>query len=424
MIETTRCEQAGEMLYTPDQVVELMLEQLASQGPIIQSEYLALSQLTGRVLAENIISPVDIPLFNHAAMDGYAIASTDTPTYRVIDKTLAGDPSTPSLLPGQAVLIMTGAALPLGADTVVVQELSVFNAAEQTVCFPGGFKRGQNIRWQGEELTQGQRVLDKGYVLNAPAIGQLATLGLSVVPVFKPLKIGVLSTGSELKEPGDILARSQIYDSNRYALMSLLTTIACEVNDYGIVADNAEQLTETLVAAAANNDIVLSSAGISTGQADYVKAAISDIGQLTFYRMKIRPGRPLSMGFLQGENDDDAALFIGFPGNPAAVQVTFKVCVEPLLRAIAGYRQQDQQSGRLKAKLLSPLLCKSGRVDYFRASYQQRDGYMVAEKTVLQGAAQLSSLIEANCLIEVSEDVTSLNSGDWVELIPLAGQLT
>ncbi|CAH0992763.1 Molybdopterin molybdenumtransferase [Sinobacterium norvegicum] len=420
MIEATHCKQEGEVLYTPNEIVDLMLERIASQGPEVAVEQLELKNLSGRILAEDIISPVDIPQFNHSAMDGYAIASAvEQVTYRVIDKTLAGESPTVKLLPGQAVVIMTGAPLPEGADTVVVQELATFNAAESTVTCSSGFRRGQNIRWQGEEIVTGKQVLHKGVVLNAPAIGQLATLGLTSVLVFKPIKISVLSTGFELKEPGDILTQGQIYDSNRYALMSLLQAVPCDIVDFGIVPDDAEHLRDALASAAKHADIVISSAGISTGEADYVKSAMNKLGELSFYRMKIRPGRPLSMGFLQPTNDS-SALFIGFPGNPAAVQVTFKVCVEPLLRAIAGYQPQQVKTEKIEAKLLSPLSCKKGRVDYFRGRYRQDRACIVVDKTGFQGAAQLSSLIEANCLIEVGEDVSSLDRGEWVDLIPLS----
>lgn len=371
----------------------------------------------GRVLAEHIISPVNVPQYTNSAMDGYAIRSDDVDrdSYQVVAEVMAGHAYDQPLQVGQAVKIMTGAPTPLNGDTVVMREQA--SQEGDKVTFNGAhIKAGQNVRQAGEDLTIGSDVFTAGTRLASPEMGMIASLGFGEANVFRKLKVAVFSTGDEVQAPGTEQKANSIYDSNRFTIMGMLEKLGCEILDFGILEDNEQLMIEALENASAQADVVMTSGGVSVGDADYIKLALDKLGQIDFWRINMRPGRPLAFGQINNKP------FFGLPGNPVAVMVSFINFVEPALRKMQG--EQGWKPLKVKAIATENLRSRQGRTEFSRGIYELDDtGRLTVRTTGKQGSGILRSMSEANCLIEISPAIDTVKAGESVTIIPLQGRI-
>jgi molybdopterin molybdotransferase len=382
--------------------------------PLPETETVALQRAAGRILAVPIVAALDVPPCDNAAVDGYAVRFADLssagPTrLRVGGRAAAGHPLGHAAPAGEAIRIFTGAPMPEGADTVLMQEDCC--ESDGAVTLPPGIKRGANRRQRGEDVTSGATVLEPGKRLRPQEIGLLAALGRTDVPVYRPLRVALLSTGDEVREPGTALPPGAIYDANRYTLMALLTGLGCAVSDLGILPDRADTVREAIGDAARAHDLVLTSGGMSTGEEDHVKAAVEAQGRLDFWRLAIRPGRPVAMGVIGG------VPFMGLPGNPVAVTVTFVVLARPLILKLSGARDIEPRLYTVAAGF--SYAKKGSRAEYLRA-WLERDtgGGWIARKYPRDGAGIISSLVAADGLVAVGEGITEIAPGTPVDFLP------
>ncbi|HHG3601787.1 bifunctional molybdopterin-guanine dinucleotide biosynthesis adaptor protein MobB/molybdopterin molybdotransferase MoeA [Vibrio parahaemolyticus] len=371
----------------------------------------------GRVLAEDIISPVNVPQYKNSAMDGYAIRSDDVDrdSYQVVAEVMAGHAYDQPLEVGQAVKIMTGAPTPLNGDTVVMREQA--SQEGDKVTFNGAnIKAGQNVRQAGEDLAIGSDVFTAGTRLASPEMGMIASLGFGEANVFRKLKVAVFSTGDEVQAPGTEQKANSIYDSNRFTIMGMLEKLGCEILDFGILEDNEQLMIEALENASAQADVVMTSGGVSVGDADYIKLALDKLGQIDFWRINMRPGRPLAFGQINNKP------FFGLPGNPVAVMVSFINFVEPALRKMQG--EQGWKPLKVNAIATENLRSRQGRTEFSRGIYELDDtGRLTVRTTGKQGSGILRSMSEANCLIEISPAIDTVKAGESVTIIPLQGRI-
>ncbi|HCG9583141.1 TPA: bifunctional molybdopterin-guanine dinucleotide biosynthesis adaptor protein MobB/molybdopterin molybdotransferase MoeA [Vibrio parahaemolyticus] len=371
----------------------------------------------GRVLAEHIISPVNVPQYTNSAMDGYAIRSDDVDrdSYQVVAEVMAGHAYDQPLEVGQAVKIMTGAPTPLNGDTVVMREQA--SQEGDKVTFNGSnIKAGQNVRQAGEDLAIGSDVFTAGTRLASPEMGMIASLGFGEANVFRKLKVAVFSTGDEVQAPGTEQKANSIYDSNRFTIMGMLEKLGCEILDFGILEDNKQLMIEALENASAQADVVMTSGGVSVGDADYIKLALDKLGQIDFWRINMRPGRPLAFGQINNKP------FFGLPGNPVAVMVSFINFVEPALRKMQG--EQGWKPLKVNAIATENLRSRQGRTEFSRGIYELDDtGRLTVRTTGKQGSGILRSMSEANCLIEISPAIDTVKAGESVTIIPLQGRI-
>ncbi|EGQ7681980.1 bifunctional molybdopterin-guanine dinucleotide biosynthesis adaptor protein MobB/molybdopterin molybdotransferase MoeA [Vibrio parahaemolyticus] len=371
----------------------------------------------GRVLAEHIISPVNVPQYTNSAMDGYAIRSdnVDRDSYQVVAEVMAGHAYDQPLEVGQAVKIMTGAPTPLNGDTVVMREQA--SQEGDKVTFNGAhIKAGQNVRQAGEDLAIGSDVFTAGTRLASPEMGMIASLGFGEANVFRKLKVAVFSTGDEVQAPGTEQKANSIYDSNRFTIMGMLEKLGCEILDFGILEDNEQLMIEALENASAQADVVMTSGGVSVGDADYIKLALDKLGQIDFWRINMRPGRPLAFGQINNKP------FFGLPGNPVAVMVSFINFVEPALRKMQG--EQGWKPLKVNAIATENLRSRQGRTEFSRGIYELDDtGRLTVRTTGKQGSGILRSMSEANCLIEISPAIDTVKAGESVTIIPLQGRI-
>ncbi|WP_218770651.1 bifunctional molybdopterin-guanine dinucleotide biosynthesis adaptor protein MobB/molybdopterin molybdotransferase MoeA [Vibrio parahaemolyticus] len=371
----------------------------------------------GRVLAEDIISPVNVPQYTNSAMDGYAIRSDDVDrdSYQVVAEVMAGHAYDQPLQVGQAVKIMTGAPTPLNGDTVVMREQA--SQEGDKVTFNGAhIKAGQNVRQAGEDLAIGSDVFTAGTRLASPEMGMIASLGFGEANVFRKLKVAVFSTGDEVQAPGTEQKANSIYDSNRFTIMGMLEKLGCEILDFGILEDNEQLMIEVLENASAQADVVMTSGGVSVGDADYIKLALDKLGQIDFWRINMRPGRPLAFGQINNKP------FFGLPGNPVAVMVSFINFVEPALRKMQG--EQGWKPLKVNAIATENLRSRQGRTEFSRGIYELDDtGRLTVRTTGKQGSGILRSMSEANCLIEISPAIDTVKAGESVTIIPLQGRI-
>ncbi|WP_129830113.1 bifunctional molybdopterin-guanine dinucleotide biosynthesis adaptor protein MobB/molybdopterin molybdotransferase MoeA [Vibrio parahaemolyticus] len=371
----------------------------------------------GRVLAEDIISPVNVPQYTNSAMDGYAIRSDDVDrdSYQVVAEVMAGHAYDQPLQVGQAVKIMTGAPTPLNGDTVVMREQA--SQEGDKVTFNGAhIKAGQNVRQAGEDLAIGSDVFTAGTRLASPEMGMIASLGFGEANVFRKLKVAVFSTGDEVQAPGTEQKANSIYDSNRFTIMGMLEKLGCEILDFGILEDNEQLMIEALENASAQADVVMTSGGVSVGDADYIKLAVDKLGQIDFWRINMRPGRPLAFGQINNKP------FFGLPGNPVAVMVSFINFVEPALRKMQG--EQGWKPLKVNAIATENLRSRQGRTEFSRGIYELDDtGRLTVRTTGKQGSGILRSMSEANCLIEISPAIDTVKAGESVTIIPLQGRI-
>jgi molybdopterin molybdotransferase len=402
------------------------MERLISERiePVKDTETLPLRGARGRVTAADVISPVDLPPFDNSAVDGYAVrhadlAINDDTKLAIAGRLTAGANADVALVPGQAIRIFTGAAMPAGADTVFMQEDVTLDGGN--VLVPKGLSVGSNRRLAGEDVPAGRLVLPAGTVLEAQHIALLAALGLTEIVVRRRLKVAIFSTGDEVVEPGSTRGRAAIYDANRYLLSALLERLGAVVTDLGILADAPDELARALAKAAAGHDLVITSGGVSTGEADHVRGAVEKIGSLVFWRVAIKPGRPVAMGVIRA-NDGTAqsgAAFIGLPGNPVAVFVTFVRVVKPLLLRLGGARPQRLMPLPVRAAFAYKK--KKDRREYVRVALRvATDGEVEAVKHPQDGAGILTSLTETDGLLEFAEEVTAIKPGDRVGFLSYA----
>ncbi|EGQ8053113.1 bifunctional molybdopterin-guanine dinucleotide biosynthesis adaptor protein MobB/molybdopterin molybdotransferase MoeA [Vibrio alginolyticus] len=371
----------------------------------------------GRVLAEHIVSPVNVPQYTNSAMDGYAIRSDDVDrdSYQVVAEVMAGHAYEQPLEVGQAVKIMTGAPTPRNGDTVVMREQAIQEGDKVT--FNGAnIKAGQNVRQAGEDLAIGSDVFTAGTRLASPEMGMIASLGFGEANVFRKLKVAVFSTGDEVQAPGTEQKANSIYDSNRFTIMGMLEKLGCEILDFGILEDNEQLMIEALENASAQADVVMTSGGVSVGDADYIKLALDKLGQIDFWRINMRPGRPLAFGQINNKP------FFGLPGNPVAVMVSFINFVEPALRKMQG--EQGWKPLKVNAIATENLRSRQGRTEFSRGVYElDATGRLTVRTTGKQGSGILRSMSEANCLIEISPAIDTVKAGESVTIIPLQGRI-
>ena len=402
----------GEMMAV-GKALALLAERVEA---VTGTERVALSDALGRVLAGDVVAPFNVPPHDNSAVDGYAVFFDDLtpegPTLLpVTARVAAGHALNRPGRRGEAVRIFTGAPMPAGFDTVLMQEDCV--AGDDTVSIPAGIKRGANRRKAGEDMQKGSTVLAAGRRLRAEDVGLLASLGQREVEVRKALRVAVFSTGGEVREPGVPLDAGCIYDANRFALIAALRQLGCAVTDLGILPDRREAIRDALGDAADRHDALITSGGMSTGEEDHVKAAVEAQGSLHFWRLAIKPGRPVALGTVRN------AAFIGLPGNPVAVMVTFLRIARPILLRLMGAAEEAPALFPLRAGFTYKK--KAGRREYVRATLARAaDGVLTAVKHPRDGAGILSSMVEADGLVELPEDVTRVEPGMIVEFLPFS----
>jgi len=388
--------------------------------PVTATERVHVRHALERVLAEELTSPFDVPGHDNSAVDGWAVRFADLPregsvTLRRVGESFAGTPSASALRPGEAIRIFTGGVMPQGADTVVMQERA--SEAHDTVTITAGAvgRSGQNRRLAGEDLKRGAVVFTAGQAVHAAEIGMLASLGVNEVSVYRRLRVAFFSTGDELRSIGQPLRAGEIYDSNRYTLYGMLTRLNCEVLDMGVVRDDPAALERALATAAASADVVVTSGGVSVGEADFVREILGRMGEVLFWKIAMKPGRPLAYGRVGN------AHFFGLPGNPVAVMVTFYQFVRDALMVLQGRRELPVVP-TFTARLAMPVRKAPGRVEFQRGilSADDQGGYSV-RPTGDQGSGILSSMSRANCFIVLPLECGNVEAGAMVEVQLLEG---
>ncbi len=387
--------------------------------PVAETEEVALAAALGRVVAADVVAAHDLPPFDNSAVDGFAVRHADLAADAetrlvIVDRALAGHQASHTLGRGQAIRIFTGAPMPPGADTVFMQEDC--RVEDDVVVVPQGLERGANSRSAGEDLRAGAVMLPAGRRLTAADLALAAAQGVTTLAVRRKLKVAVFSTGDEVVEPGAARPAAAIYDANRHFLRALLEKFGAAVTDLGILPDAQAALQGAIAAAAADHDLVITSGGVSTGEADHVRAAVEAIGRLVFWRVAIKPGRPVAMGVIPGKAGN--AAFAGLPGNPAAVYVTFVRVVWPLLLRLAG--AAPRRLIALPVRAAFPYRKRRGRREYVRVSLRAAAGGVEAVKFPRDGAGVITSLTETDGLVELGEEVTEIAPGATVNFLSYA----
>lgn len=382
---------------------------------VAETEVITIHQALGRVLREDIISPLNNPPFDNSAMDGYAVKHANTATVpvtlKLVGESFAGHPYIgPPLQSGQAIRIMTGAKVPEGADTIVMQE-QTFRDNDAEVRIDQPTKQGQNLRQCGEDVKIGQPVLTMGTLITPACIGVLASMGVFEVKVSRKIRVGILSTGDELQSIGTVLKLGNIYDSNRYSLHGLLAQAMITVVDKGVITDERASIENTILELSKNCDVIFTTGGVSVGEADWIKSIIDETGQLYFWKVAIKPGRPVAFAKI------NQALFFGLPGNPVSVMITFEAFASIALQKLSG--QLVKKPLRIKVKSQSKIRKKAGRAEFQRGilSYDEQ-GELTVKSTGDQGSGILSSMSQANCLIVLDTEKTGAEIGDIVHVEP------
>jgi molybdopterin molybdotransferase len=399
-------------------LAEARARMVAGITPVAGQETVPLLGALGRVLARDVSSSVDVPSHRNSAMDGYALAGAELPeaghaAFEVVGTAWAGRPFVGAIGAGQCVRIMTGATVPEATDTVVMQE-HVRREGERVV-IEAGHRPGQNVRPAGEDIRRGELALGAGTLLRPAEIGLLASLGVADVAVRRRPRVAVFSTGDELRSIGEDLAPGQIYDSNRYSLHAMLARLGCEVIDLGVVRDTREATLQAFESAASQADAIITSGGVSVGEADFVTETLERHGRFGFWKVAMKPGKPIAFGRF-GD-----AWFFGLPGNPVSVMVTFYQLVQPALQALAGIAATDAPV-RVRAACATRLRKKPGRLEFQRGVLTQTPtgGYAV-RSTGHQGAGVLRSMSEANCFIVLAVEQGDVEPGTEVDVQPFVG---
>lgn len=412
------CFASGADILSVDDAVAAISARLSHVDGV---DTVALADADGRVLAEDLIATLQLPPFTNSAVDGYAIRGEDLPSgaaklFRVSGRLQAGSSATGApLAPGEAVRIFTGAPMPEGADTVFMQEDARLDDAGN-VLLPAGLERGANMRPAGEDIAAGRVVLPANRWLRPQDVAAAAAMGLTSIKVRRRVKVAVFSNGDEVVEPGSSRRDAQLFDSNRLMLIAMLRRIGCVVSDLGIRRDDSAQIAEVLQAAAKSNDLILSSGGVSTGDGDFVKAAVEKAGTLVFWRIAMKPGRPVAMGVIDGTP------FIGLPGNPVASFVTFARVARPAILALAGAQWSPPPAIPVRVRFSHRK--KPARREYVRVHLRRgEDGVLEAAKFPREGAGLLSSLVDTDGVVELGESVTRVEPGQTVDCFTYASLL-
>ncbi len=410
---TDYCEtEASGLLSVKDALIKIS----DSIAPVSGGETVTLMSALGRITHETIRSPMDIPPFRNSSMDGYAFFSGDINNNAPASLTLsgtswAGNPYRDPLLPGHCIRIFTGAIVPEGADSVALQEQ--VKTKEGKILLPAEVKPHQNIRNPGDDIQQGSILLKPAKKLTSIDLGLLASSGIYSLSVKRKLKIAFFSTGDELISIGNTLKPGQIHDSNRYTLKGLLENRAYDISDLGVIPDDKQRLKNRLIEAAGNHDAIITTGGASVGEADYIKEILDDIGEVNFWKIAMKPGKPLAFGSI-GE-----CTFFGLPGNPVSVIATYHQIVSPALRKLSG--EESKRTLRLHASCTSPLKKSAGRQEYQRGILKQLDnGQFSVESAGKQGSHILSAISRANCYIILPAECSGVRPGERVEVEPFS----
>jgi molybdopterin molybdotransferase len=410
------CADPLEAALMPMQVAQDHIQQLVS--PLTASETCSLREALGRVLHQDIISPHNVPAHRNSAMDGYAIASSDlnlgndSLALQQIGIAFAGKPHQGQVSPGQCIRIMTGAVVPAECDTIIMQEHVAVDG--DTITIHGKQRAGQHIRQAGEDLAIGDTALKAGRKLIPADLGLIASLGIADVNVTRKLKVAFFSTGDELRSIGDTLEAGQIYDSNRYTLYGMLTRLDVELLDLGVIPDQRDALRGALKQAATEADVIITTGGVSVGDADYVKEMLAELGQVAFWKIAMKPGRPLAFGKI------DQTLFFGLPGNPVSVMVTFYQFVLPALQQLTGEAITAPHTFQVRCH--NHIRKRPGRYEFQRGIlFTDDNGELGVKTTGQQGSGILHSMSIANCFILIDETCDGIAEGEWVKVQPFSG---
>ena len=396
-----------------DEAQEKIFQQIT---PIHETESVTLKAALGRTLGEAITSPINVPAYDNSAMDGYAILGSDLPdngsvTLEVIGSSFAGTPFEGTVSTGQAVRIMTGAKIPDGADTVIMQEKATREEERVSFSSEDNHKHGENVRRAGEDMREGETVLQPGKALGAAELGMIASLGYGEVQVKRRIKVAFFSTGDGLCSAGETLGDGQIYDSNRYTVFSMLSELGVELIDLGIIRDQRELIEAAFKDAAQQADVVITSGGVSVGEADFVKETLDKLGEVNFWRIAMKPGKPLAFGKI------DDAWFFGLPGNPVSAMVTFLQFVRPAINHLAG--KERVRPFRIPLRCTNKLKKRPGRLEFQRGILcQDENGETVVEGAGHQGSHILRSMSIADCFIVLPAENGGVEAGEWVEVEP------
>ena len=400
--------------YDPNAMSVTQARQYIQQflSPVTATENLSIRESLGRVLAANLISPCNVPNYNNSAMDGFAFKfSEGVKIIKIIGTAFAGKPFIGEVKAGECVKIMTGAMLPAGADTVVMQEHVAQKSENITLL--NTITLGANVRLAGEDLSIGQPVLSAGHLMRPADLGLVASLGIAEVSVYRKLKVAFFSTGDELVSVGKPLQQGQVYDSNRYTLFGMLTRLDVALSDLGAVPDQPALLEATLLKAANENDVVITSGGVSVGEADYMKALLAKHGQVLFWKINMKPGRPLAYGKIGN------AHYFGLPGNPVSTMVTFYQFVQTALTSLMGATPKPAPT--FNVECTQAIKKAVGRTEFQRGILFEENGTWKVKPTNAQGSAILSSMSQANCFIVLGESIGNLAAGALVKVQVLDG---
>ena len=389
-------------------------------APVSEIENVPLRDALGRVLARDIVSTIDVPAHDNSAMDGYAVRSADLSqsapvTLVEVGTALAGRPFAGSLGPGQCVRIMTGAVMPPGSDTVVIQEIAQVDGERVTI--PPGQEPGQHRRLAGEDLRKGRSALAAGTRLRPAELGLIGSLGVANVQATRRLRVALFSTGDELRSIGEALGPGQVYDSNRYTLRGMLERLGCDVIDVGVVRDDPQLLEAAFLRAASEADAVITSGGVSVGKADFTRRMMAKLGDVAFWKIAMRPGRPMAFGRIR--SGDRSAILFGLPGNPVAVMVTFYHFVRGALLCMMGCSSTELPLLRVKSQ--AAIRKKPGRTEYQRGILEPSGGEWTVRLTGAQGSGILRSMSEANCFVVLAHEQGSVQPGEPVEVMLMDG---
>lgn len=402
---TVSCEQHG--LLSIEEAKSLISEKVQC---INETEAIPLAQSLERVLAADVFSPINVPGFDNSSMDGYAFRVqdlVDLGSLQVVGKSFAGSAYDRSLGKGECVRITTGAALPEGADAVMMQENALIT--KSSVSFTHIPNIGNNIRLAGENIKQNSLVVSQGKRITAADIGLLSSLGCEQITAYRKIRVAIFSTGDELMRAGEDYQEHKIYDGNRPSIIALLKKMNCDVVDFGIVGDDKEKLRKALLRADVESDCVITSGGASVGEADFIKDILAELGHVDFWKIAIKPGKPLAFGRLPN------SVFFGLPGNPVSAFITFNQIAAQALKQMAGERHQP--SHLLLAKCTSPLQKKPGRVDFQRGRcHVSDDGQILVESTGPQGSGVFSSFSNSNCYIVLERERGKVQVGETVRI--------
>jgi molybdopterin molybdotransferase len=407
-------------LLTVEQARDIMRTQASA---VRETEIVTLHDALGRVLAEDIVSPIAVPAHDNSAMDGYALRGADLAAgkdtiLKIVGGAYAGHGYGGSIAQGECIAIMTGAMMPRDCDTVVPQELVTKPASDSILIPADTIKAGDNRRMAGEDLSKGGIALKRGKILRPADLGLLASLGFAEAPVRRKLRVAFFSTGDELRSPGETLAPGCIYDSNRYTVFGMLARLGCETIDMGVVKDDPAALEQALRDACAQADAVITSGGVSSGEADYTRQIMQKLGEVAFWKLAMRPGRPLAFGSISSEGKT-VALF-GLPGNPVAAMASFYFCVRDALLKMMGADATPLPA--LRARSQAAIRKKPGRTEYQRGVLSaDADGMPQVRITGSQSSGILRSMSEANCMIVLPHDMDGVNAGDSVDVVVFEG---